>query len=178
MFLDPRSLYHQTRGWGSPVKPGVIRKNIRVRKPCVSIWCMSLPKGRVQDSHPWGFPGRLSDGEGAVQMMAQWFLMLQGADQNHKCFSRNPCLSENVRGAVTEQVHWYPYTLPFLCLCRYYGLSVWFPDVIKHLQSNVLPIEKIEREKFSNLGVNFTMANQLHMGAEYENGRSGNFKIT
>nr|XP_055198174.1 synaptic vesicle glycoprotein 2C isoform X3 [Nyctereutes procyonoides] len=53
----------------------------------------------------------------------------------------------------------------------YYGLSVWFPDVIKHLQSNVLPIQKIEREKISNFSVNFTMANQLHLGAEYENGR-------
>ena len=30
------------------------------------------------------------------------------------------------------------YKLTFLCLCRYYGLSVWLPDVIKHLQSNVL----------------------------------------
>ncbi|KAF3821771.1 hypothetical protein GH733_009813 [Mirounga leonina] len=53
----------------------------------------------------------------------------------------------------------------------YYGLSVWFPDVIKHLQVNMLPIEKIEREKFSNFSVNFTMANQLHTGAEYDNGR-------
>ncbi|XP_049504845.1 synaptic vesicle glycoprotein 2C [Panthera uncia] len=53
----------------------------------------------------------------------------------------------------------------------YYGLSVWFPDVIKHLQSNVLPIEKIEREKFSNFTVNLTIANELHIGAEYDNGR-------
>ena len=134
-----------------------------------------------------GFPGpslrrdfcKLQHGtEGAVQITVGWFLILQGASQNQKCFSRNYYLSEDVRGAVTGTSVLVPLRTHISFLCRYYGLSVWFPDVIKHLQSNVLPIQKIEREKISNFSVNFTMANQLHLGAEYENGRSRSFDIT
>lgn len=68
-----------------------------------------------------------------------------------------------------------PYKLTFLCLCRYYGLSVWFPDVIKHLQPNVLKNTNDPRVTFSDFTINFTMANQINIGMEYENGRSRNF---
>ena len=67
------------------------------------------------------------------------------------------------------------YKLTFLCLCRYYGLSVWFPDVIKHLQSNVLKNVDEPKVKFSNATINFTMANQIITGMECDNGRSRNF---
>uniref|UniRef100_A0A8D1FNZ9 Synaptic vesicle glycoprotein 2C n=1 Tax=Sus scrofa TaxID=9823 RepID=A0A8D1FNZ9_PIG len=53
----------------------------------------------------------------------------------------------------------------------YYGLSVWFPDVIKHLQPNVLKNTNDPRVTFSDFTINFTMANQINIGMEYENGR-------
>nr|XP_019823458.1 PREDICTED: synaptic vesicle glycoprotein 2C isoform X2 [Bos indicus] len=53
----------------------------------------------------------------------------------------------------------------------YYGLSVWFPDVIKHLQSNVLKNVDEPKVKFSNATINFTMANQIITGMECDNGR-------
>ncbi|XP_014653191.1 PREDICTED: synaptic vesicle glycoprotein 2C [Ceratotherium simum simum] len=53
----------------------------------------------------------------------------------------------------------------------YYGLSVWFPDVIKHLQSVSLPMKDVPREKYANFSINFTMQNQIHTGMEYDNGR-------
>ncbi|XP_004678256.1 PREDICTED: synaptic vesicle glycoprotein 2C [Condylura cristata] len=55
----------------------------------------------------------------------------------------------------------------------YYGLSVWFPDVIKHLQSDeyALLIRKVQKEKYANFSINFTMENQIHTGVEYDNGR-------
>lgn len=67
----------------------------------------------------------------------------------------------------------------FLCLCRYYGLSVWFPDVIKHLQSDeyALLTKNVQKDKYANFSINFTMENQIHTGMEYDNGRSGNLDI-
>ncbi|KAI4540085.1 hypothetical protein MG293_009126 [Ovis ammon polii] len=53
----------------------------------------------------------------------------------------------------------------------YYGLSVWFPDVIKHLQSNVLKNVDEPKVKFSDATINFTMANQIITGMECDNGR-------
>ncbi|KAB0345718.1 hypothetical protein FD754_022644, partial [Muntiacus muntjak] len=53
----------------------------------------------------------------------------------------------------------------------YYGLSVWFPDVIKHLQSNVLKNIDEPKVKFSDATINFTMANQIITGMECDNGR-------
>ncbi|KAJ8781904.1 hypothetical protein J1605_010652 [Eschrichtius robustus] len=54
---------------------------------------------------------------------------------------------------------------------RYYGLSIWFPDVIKHLQSNVLKDVDDPTGKFSNLTTNFTTANKIVTGLEWDNGR-------
>ncbi|KAI4568528.1 hypothetical protein MJT46_019642 [Ovis ammon polii x Ovis aries] len=56
----------------------------------------------------------------------------------------------------------------------YYGLSVWFPDVIKHLQSNVLKNVDEPKVKFSDATINFTMANQIITGMECDNGRFQN----
>ncbi|KAB0399539.1 hypothetical protein E2I00_000172 [Balaenoptera physalus] len=53
----------------------------------------------------------------------------------------------------------------------YYGLSIWFPDVIKHLQSNVLKDVDDPTGKFSNLTTNFTTANKIVTGLEWDNGR-------
>jgi hypothetical protein len=63
---------------------------------------------------------------------------------------------------------------------RYYGLSVWFPDVIKHLQSDeyALLTRIVQSDKYANFSINFTMENQIHTGMEYDNGRSEIFVIT
>ncbi|XP_064355203.1 synaptic vesicle glycoprotein 2A [Dromaius novaehollandiae] len=53
----------------------------------------------------------------------------------------------------------------------YYGLTVWFPDMIKHLQS----IEYASRTKFfrhetvKHFTFNFTLENQIHQNGEYFN---------
>ncbi|KAB1281643.1 Synaptic vesicle glycoprotein 2C [Camelus dromedarius] len=56
----------------------------------------------------------------------------------------------------------------------YYGLSVWFPDVIKHLQLNVL---RNSQKLVSNVTINFTMANQINSGMEYYNVRFQGIKL-
>lgn len=68
----------------------------------------------------------------------------------------------------------------FLCSHRYYGLSVWFPDVIKHLQSDeyALLTRNVQKDKYANFSINFTMENQIHTGMEYDNGRCGDFDLT
>lgn len=137
-------------------------------------------------SYPWGFPGWLALWRDFCGLMhvGRWLLHDSFCCRERiRTTSASPGTPASLklslgRGRSLPRVCQHPYKLLCLCLCRYYGLSVWFPDVIKHLQSNMLPIEKIEREKFSNFSVNFTMANQLHMGAEYDNGRSRNFEIT
>lgn len=83
-------------------------------------------------------------------------------------------------GRHASPLVWHLYTFAFLCLPRYYGLSVWFPDVIKHLQSDeyALRTKNVPRAKYANFSINFTMENQIHTGMEYYNGRSRNFEIT
>ncbi|XP_060057049.1 synaptic vesicle glycoprotein 2C isoform X2 [Erinaceus europaeus] len=55
----------------------------------------------------------------------------------------------------------------------YYGLSVWFPDVIKHLQSDEYASLRrtLQGERYANFSINFTMENQVHSEVEYDNGR-------
>uniref|UniRef100_A0A8C4JXF8 Synaptic vesicle glycoprotein 2A-like n=1 Tax=Dromaius novaehollandiae TaxID=8790 RepID=A0A8C4JXF8_DRONO len=60
---------------------------------------------------------------------------------------------------------------PLSPLPSYYGLTVWFPDMIKHLQS----IEYASRTKFfrhetvKHFTFNFTLENQIHQNGEYFN---------
>lgn len=58
-----------------------------------------------------------------------------------------------------------------LCFFSYYGLTVWFPDMIRHLQAvdyaartKVFPGERVEHVTF-----NFTLENQIHRGGQYFN---------
>ncbi|OXB80907.1 UNVERIFIED_CONTAM: hypothetical protein H355_016924 [Colinus virginianus] len=55
----------------------------------------------------------------------------------------------------------------------YYGLSVWFPDVIKHLQSDEYAsrVKLFRNEEVSNFVFNFTLENQIHSSGEYINDR-------
>ncbi|XP_075581722.1 synaptic vesicle glycoprotein 2C-like [Pelecanus crispus] len=55
----------------------------------------------------------------------------------------------------------------------YYGLSVWFPDVIKHLQSDeyMSRVKHFRNEEVSHFVFNFTLENQIHSNGEYINDR-------
>ncbi|NXJ86440.1 SV2A protein, partial [Trogon melanurus] len=55
----------------------------------------------------------------------------------------------------------------------YYGLTVWFPDMIKHLQNieYASRTKLFTREKVRNFTFNFTLENQIHQGGEYFNDR-------
>ncbi|KFQ31620.1 Synaptic vesicle glycoprotein 2C, partial [Merops nubicus] len=55
----------------------------------------------------------------------------------------------------------------------YYGLSVWFPDVIKHLQSDqyASQVKHFRNEEVSHFVFNFTLENQIHSNGEYINDR-------
>uniref|UniRef100_A0AAY4BAZ1 Major facilitator superfamily (MFS) profile domain-containing protein n=1 Tax=Denticeps clupeoides TaxID=299321 RepID=A0AAY4BAZ1_9TELE len=67
------------------------------------------------------------------------------------------------------------FTLAF----SYYGLSVWFPDMVKYMQfeeyeskTKVFHREKVERFHF-----NFTLANQVHKEGEYIHDRFADMEI-
>uniref|UniRef100_A0A3P8UEP4 Synaptic vesicle glycoprotein 2Bb n=1 Tax=Cynoglossus semilaevis TaxID=244447 RepID=A0A3P8UEP4_CYNSE len=53
----------------------------------------------------------------------------------------------------------------------YYGLSVWFPDMIKHLQYEEYQskVKVFYRERVENFHFNFTLENQIHREGEYVN---------
>lgn len=64
-----------------------------------------------------------------------------------------------------------PHLIPRLPPSSYYGLTVWFPDMIRHLQAvdyaartKVFPGERVEHVTF-----NFTLENQIHRGGQYFN---------
>lgn len=60
---------------------------------------------------------------------------------------------------------------PSLSPRSYYGLTVWFPDMIKHLQNieYASRTKLFTREKVRHFTFNFTLENQIHQGGEYFN---------
>ncbi|KAM9754843.1 LOW QUALITY PROTEIN: synaptic vesicle glycoprotein 2B-like [Menidia menidia] len=58
----------------------------------------------------------------------------------------------------------------WFCLAfSYYGLSVWFPDMIKHLQYEEYEakVKIFHRERLENFHFNFSLENQIHREGEY-----------
>lgn len=57
--------------------------------------------------------------------------------------------------------------------CRYYGLSVWFPDVIKHLQADEYAsrVKIHSNERIEDFTFNFTLENQIHRNGVFLNDR-------
>uniref|UniRef100_A0A672KMY2 Synaptic vesicle glycoprotein 2C-like n=1 Tax=Sinocyclocheilus grahami TaxID=75366 RepID=A0A672KMY2_SINGR len=55
----------------------------------------------------------------------------------------------------------------------YYGLSVWFPDVIKHLQANeyASKVQRHNNERIEDFTFNFTLENQIHTNSLFINDR-------
>ncbi|XP_025063938.1 synaptic vesicle glycoprotein 2C [Alligator sinensis] len=61
----------------------------------------------------------------------------------------------------------------------YYGLSVWFPDVIKHLQSEkyASEVHRFYGKKYIDTNFNFTLENQIHIDGEFTNDRFTTMKF-
>nr|XP_061803821.1 synaptic vesicle glycoprotein 2C-like isoform X3 [Nerophis lumbriciformis] len=61
----------------------------------------------------------------------------------------------------------------------YYGLSVWFPDVIKHLQADeyASKVQIHNNERTENFTFNFTLENQIHKNGLFIRDRFINMKL-
>ncbi|KAJ0057588.1 hypothetical protein NL108_009373, partial [Boleophthalmus pectinirostris] len=79
-----------------------------------------------------------------------------------KCFT-NPIKENTIKLAAV----WF--TLSF----GYYGLSVWFPDVIKHLQADEYAsrVKIHNNERIEDITFNFTLENQIHRNGLFLNDR-------
>uniref|UniRef100_A0AAY4BGJ8 Major facilitator superfamily (MFS) profile domain-containing protein n=1 Tax=Denticeps clupeoides TaxID=299321 RepID=A0AAY4BGJ8_9TELE len=67
----------------------------------------------------------------------------------------------------------------FTFMYRYYGLSVWFPDVIKHLQAYeyASKVKVHTNERIEDFTFNFTLENQIHTNGMFINDRFMNMKL-
>ncbi|XP_061762321.1 synaptic vesicle glycoprotein 2Ca [Nerophis ophidion] len=85
-----------------------------------------------------------------------------------KCFNY-PMRENMMRLAIV----WF--TLSF----GYYGLSVWFPDVIKHLQADeyASKVQIHNNERIEDFTFNFTLENQIHKNSLFINDRFINMKL-
>ncbi|XP_049619762.1 synaptic vesicle glycoprotein 2Ca [Syngnathus scovelli] len=85
-----------------------------------------------------------------------------------KCF--NYPMRENM---MRLSIVWF--TLSF----GYYGLSVWFPDVIKHLQADeyASKVQIHNNERIEDFTFNFTLENQIHKNGLFINDRFINMKL-
>uniref|UniRef100_A0A4W5PLR8 Synaptic vesicle glycoprotein 2A n=1 Tax=Hucho hucho TaxID=62062 RepID=A0A4W5PLR8_9TELE len=74
---------------------------------------------------------------------------------------------------------------PYICLnisllsLSYYGLTVWFPDMIKYLQKQEYSsrTKVFIKEKVEHVTFNFTLENQVHRNGEYFNNKFMNLKM-
>ncbi|NXD08002.1 SV2B protein, partial [Nothocercus nigrocapillus] len=59
----------------------------------------------------------------------------------------------------------------FTMALSYYGLIVWFPDMIRYLQEEAYEsrVKIFEEEEVSHFTFNFTLENQIHRNGEYKN---------
>lgn len=58
-----------------------------------------------------------------------------------------------------------------LNLCSYYGLTVWFPDMIKYIQKQEYEsrTRTFSKERVEHVTFNFTLENQVHRQGHYFN---------
>ncbi|XP_071208901.1 synaptic vesicle glycoprotein 2C-like isoform X3 [Salvelinus alpinus] len=85
-----------------------------------------------------------------------------------KCFDY-PLKENTIKLAIV----WF--TLSF----GYYGLSVWFPDVIKHLQADdyASKVKTHSNERIEDFTFNFTLENQIHTNGVFISDRFLNMKL-
>ncbi|XP_051978442.1 synaptic vesicle glycoprotein 2B-like [Xyrauchen texanus] len=67
----------------------------------------------------------------------------------------------------------------FTMAFSYYGLSVWFPDMIKHLQHEEYEskLKVFHREKVERFHFNFSLENQVHKEGQYINDKFINIEM-
>lgn len=55
--------------------------------------------------------------------------------------------------------------------CSYYGLTVWFPDMIKYIQKQEYEsrTKTFTKERVEHVTFNFTLENQVHRDGYYFN---------
>lgn len=65
--------------------------------------------------------------------------------------------------------------LCFRSCCSYYGLSVWFPDQIKHLEYEEYKLKTMMfyKEKVEFFHFNFSLKNQIHKEGKFNEDRYG-----
>ncbi|XP_064422065.1 synaptic vesicle glycoprotein 2B isoform X3 [Latimeria chalumnae] len=84
------------------------------------------------------------------------------------------CFSAKFRkNTVFMAVVWF--TMAF----SYYGLTVWFPDMIRYLQEEEYEskVKIFHKERVEHFTFNFTLENQIHKEGEYFNDKFVNMKL-
>ncbi|KAK0155611.1 Synaptic vesicle glycoprotein 2B [Merluccius polli] len=79
---------------------------------------------------------------------------------------------KNVASLLSAELRFATLFLAIIWFCMafsYYGLSVWFPDMIKHLQNEEYDarVKVFHRERVERFRFNFSLENQIHKGGEY-----------
>ncbi|CAL8262795.1 unnamed protein product [Merluccius merluccius] len=79
---------------------------------------------------------------------------------------------KNVASLLSAELRFATLFLAIIWFCMafsYYGLSVWFPDMIKHLQNEEYDarVKVFHRERVERFRFNFSLENQIHRGGEY-----------
>uniref|UniRef100_A0A8C6U9V4 Synaptic vesicle glycoprotein 2Bb n=1 Tax=Neogobius melanostomus TaxID=47308 RepID=A0A8C6U9V4_9GOBI len=79
---------------------------------------------------------------------------------------------KNVASLVSAELRYATLFMAIIWFCMafsYYGLSVWFPDMIKHLQYEEYDskVKVFHKERVENFHFNFSLENQVHKEGEY-----------
>ncbi|XP_061629739.1 synaptic vesicle glycoprotein 2B-like isoform X2 [Phyllopteryx taeniolatus] len=79
---------------------------------------------------------------------------------------------KNVASLFSAELRFATLFMAIIWFCMafsYYGLSVWFPDMIKHLQYEEYEsrVKVFHKEKVENFYFNFSLENQVHKEGEY-----------
>ncbi|XP_042268366.1 synaptic vesicle glycoprotein 2B-like isoform X3 [Thunnus maccoyii] len=80
----------------------------------------------------------------------------------------------NVASLLSAELRFATLFMAIIWFCMafsFYGLSVWFPDMIKHLQHEEYQskVKVFHKERVENFHFNFSLENQIHREGEYIN---------
>ncbi|XP_029289796.1 synaptic vesicle glycoprotein 2B-like isoform X1 [Cottoperca gobio] len=80
----------------------------------------------------------------------------------------------NIASLLSAELRFATIFMAIIWFCMafsYYGLSVWFPDMIKHLQymEYESKVKVFHKERVENFRFNFSLENQIHKEGEYIN---------